>query len=160
VERDQAQSYTSGGTGRDNVHIGGMQKETTLRVLFVEVLMRMPQAVAVKRLEEQLLGLKTFILPVCDGCGEAWLPDKRTAYKGIQAREDPRAYHAARIKDGLPGLRCGKCKAFGWDREYLGDGRRKCSTPAAHEVEVEIAPIRQRCAKHGLFHCPQCSKEV
>lgn len=71
------------------------------------------------------MAVKTFNLPVCDVCGKVWLPDEFTISNKISARQDPRAYDAARKKNGLTPLRCGKCKSYRWDREFIGDRRFK-----------------------------------
>jgi hypothetical protein len=70
------------------------------------------------------MGLKSMKIPVCDVCGKAWLPDEETDYKRVSARVNPRAYDRLRRVDGVSPLRCGKCKAFGWDRNFTGDRRR------------------------------------
>jgi hypothetical protein len=120
------------------------------------------------------MALKAYTLPVCDVCGEAWFPEKGPA------RDDPRAYDQNQRAQGLPPLRCGKCKSFGWDRIYKGDKRRKNpheypmppigtahhplpkkkksapqrATKKRRGSVLEMRP-RKRC-NHGLLHCPQC----
>lgn len=118
------------------------------------------------------MALKAFVLPVCDVCGQAWLPEPGPA------REDPRKYDREQRAAALPPLRCGKCKATGWDRNYTGDRRRKnpheltegkhaAPTRTAKKLHVEhkprtkgvshkTAPRVERCRKHLLVHCPQC----
>lgn len=114
-------------------------------------------------------------IPVCDVCGEPWLPQKGPA------REDPRT-HAKR---------CGKCKSEKWDRDYvpgyqerldnviallenpavqqiLSDNREDviatiCGMPqdsntADAIVELTQAAataVRKRCI-HMLMNCPIC----
>jgi hypothetical protein len=65
------------------------------------------------------MALKAFLVPVCDVCGKAWLPEEGPA------REDPRKYDATQRANSLLPLRCGKCKSVGWDREYTGDRRKR-----------------------------------
>lgn len=95
------------------------------------------------------MAVEQFQLPMCDVCGEAWLPLQN------EARQDPRKYDAKQRRDGLPPLRCGKCKSPNWDRNFTGDRRRK--DPAATPLKAVPAPGASpvRC-KHGLLHCPQC----
>lgn len=96
------------------------------------------------------MGLKSPELPVCDNCGEVWLPKKGPA------RDDPRAHDAEQraLPDGKP-LRCGKCKSLNWDINFVGDRRKKrVSSPA---VEPEEAPKPKVRCKHGLLNCEKCS---
>lgn len=76
------------------------------------------------------MGLIAIEVPVCDVCGKPWLPDEETSYKGVSARSDPRSYDRLRREDGLSPLRCGKCKAFGWDRNFSGDRRKTARQPS------------------------------
>jgi hypothetical protein len=103
------------------------------------------------------MALIKMTLPQCDLCEEVWLPEKGPA------RDNPRKYDAQQRAAGEPPLRCGKCKATGWDRNFTGDRRRKdpkktspkkLSRVQAAEVVAKKAPVK-RC-KHGLLHCAQC----
>ena len=111
------------------------------------------------------MALKAFVLPVCDVCGKAWLPEEGPA------RDDPRAFDRKQRADGNPPLRCGKCKSIGWDRNYTGDRRRK-NPHELQEQEASKPPkkrrvgtksehrtprqVSKRCRKHRLLHCAQC----
>lgn len=73
------------------------------------------------------MGLKNRALPICDVCGEEWLPAKGFS------REDPRKYDAQQRAQKQPPLRCGKCKSPQWDRNFAGDRRRK-----EHRAKSEV----------------------
>lgn len=107
------------------------------------------------------MAIERFKLPVCDVCGKAWLPDEDAEYKGISARQDPRGYDEARRADGEPPLRCGKCKAIGWDRIFTGDRRKKDPhglSLAEQKAEQERPAVKKKC-RHQLLHCKICHPE-
>jgi hypothetical protein len=82
-------------------------------------------------------------LPHCDVCNEPWLPQKSSVHNGISARQDPRAYDDACRKDGAPGLRCGKCKSTGWDKDFTGDRRRKDPDTTSQKGTPHLASDEQ-----------------
>ena len=51
------------------------------------------------------MAIRSYNLPVCDGCSRPWLPD------GWTPESNPRGPEGEK-------LRCGKCKSKGWDRNY------------------------------------------
>jgi hypothetical protein len=100
-------------------------------------------------------------IPVCDVCGEPWLPQKGPA------RVDPRT-HAKR---------CGKCKSEKWDRDYIFEAHDPEQAPAEDVIatirgmpqdsntanaiveltQAAAAAVRKRCI-HMLLNCPICHK--
>jgi len=78
------------------------------------------------------VGVKEFLLPVCDKCGEAWLPEKGPA------RRDIRGHDAVLRGKGKVGVRCGKCKSPNWDDVFRKGGG--VVGPVAVEVAVSPAP--------------------
>jgi len=115
------------------------------------------------------MAIQSFKIPICDACGEPWFPSAGLVWRGIRARDDPRAYDAARKADGQKGLRCGKCKTPHWDTKFLGDGRKiprsRPNGAAAAEPEPEVrtatlpteAPARPKRCAHGFFRCSICN---
>lgn len=85
-------------------------------------------------------------LPKCDVCGEIWLPDKASEFKGTSARQDARAFDKALRSEGRS-LRCGKCKSPRWDSEFRSgrkeeEGKqvstvshRKLPSSAVHKIQ-------------------------
>ena len=77
------------------------------------------------------MGLKSFNLPVCDVCNEAWLPAAGPARDNIRAFAEAQAVKGKKV-------RCGKCKSPYWDKNYKN---------AAHEVAAGseiVPPIEQK----------------
>jgi hypothetical protein len=70
------------------------------------------------------MAVQSFNLPVCDVCGEPWLPQKGPA------REDIRKWDAEQRAVGKK-VRCGKCKSEHWDRDFVFE---------AHPVQEVIMP--------------------
>ena len=93
------------------------------------------------------MGLKEHNLPVCDQCGEAWLPSPGPA------RQDIRAYDARERAKGMKGkpVRCGKCKSTKWDVNY----REKAQDVVQAQPEVpEVSPADVVATVCGLGENP------
>jgi hypothetical protein len=124
------------------------------------------------------MALIQMTLPLCDVCGEPFLPRKGPA------RDDPRGYNLlTKLDPKLPPMRCGKCKSFGWDSNFLGDRRKKSTVypelatqpagarPILRALQVKDERERQRKAspkaqsnrsrcKHQLYNCLICRPEA
>lgn len=70
------------------------------------------------------MGIKTVKLPVCDVCGEMWLPDKRLP----DGSHNPAREHPELCK------RCGKCKTPRWNYKAKEAAIKERKRSLAEEV--------------------------
>lgn len=90
-------------------------------------------------------------LPLCDICGEPWLPDKRLP----DGSKNP-AYEFPELSK-----RCGKCKSMRWNwkmKEALLKAE-KAGKMTSFPSPVKGKPpsvSRVKTCRHGLVRCPTC----
>jgi len=83
--------------------------------------------------------IATIRVPICNGCGEPWLPQKGKTRNNPEEAE-----------------RCGKCKTPAWNKGPEGKARRTLRAMGYSSGLPEEAP-RSLC-RHRLLNCPECHK--